>query len=261
MKFNKGSNQNDLKYPITSEQIENMEECNLISVRVGLHHNVTMPAALCNSDAIKESLKEVLQVREMVKKNKFPRQFMEKYYPEEWGEFPDEIPQLLANEGLSFDNPEGLADVVHMDTPLDLGQAMIRWLISEGAGPTDTDTRMFDFVEIVGQSLAGMSAEVADALETAFEIKYYYGVPRPEEVAGNNMTYYPEGCPNHPSFPAGHGAAAFASAKYFMDEWNLSEKTKKALFDAAYIWAMARTLAGVHYAVDNLTFACRKANH
>lgn len=257
--FRKGLDQNDFKYPLTMSQIKNMESCEVVSPRAGKRHGVQMPAALCNDSALRVSLEEVLEVREMVKNGKFPREFMEKYYPREWGEFPDEIPKLLENEGLSFEDPAGLADVVHMDTPLDLGEAMIRWLISEGAAPNNVTSLNYDFLTIVPKSLMEMSIEVYDKMEICFEVKYYFGVPRPEEVADDiSITHYDEGSPSHPSFPAGHGAAAFASCDYFIKNWKLNENTKKALFDSAYIWAMARTLAGVHYAVDNLTFASQK---
>lgn len=256
--FNKGADQNDLVYPITKKQISSLEECNLVSVRVGDHWGIPMPAALCNDASMEIAKNEVLEVREMVEKDVFPREFMEKYYPRDWGEFPKEIPQLLSDEGLSFDEPKGLANVVHMDTPLDLGEAMIRWLISQGAAPKDADSVTYDFLNIVPRSLAKMSAQVNAKMEKCFQVKYYYGIPRPEELVGTNITAYPEGCPNHPSFPAGHGAAAFASSDYFLMEWKLNEVSKKALFDSAYIWAMARTLAGVHYAVDNLPYASRK---
>lgn len=257
--FQKGAAPNKLEYPVTREQVRGLKKCSLASPRHGKSHGVPMPAALCNEYTRADALKEVIEVRQSIKDGKFPRAFMEKYYPEDWGKFPADIPALLEAEGLSFDEPVGLADVVHMDNPLDLGGAMLTWLINQGAKPKGESERYHDFLMFVPGAMSEMAGDVDTALGVAFDIKYYYGVPRPEEVAGENITHYDEGCPTHPSFPAGHGAAAFASAVFFLREWVLTDEQKKALFDAAYIWSMARTFAGVHYAVDNVVFAPRRA--
>jgi len=256
--FQKGAGKNKLTYPLDAKQIRDLQKCKIVSPRVGKHHGIVMPAALCNDASRKEALAEVMAVREQVKAGEFPRAFMEKYYPDDWGTFPKEIPALLAREGLSFDDPEGLADVVHMDNPVDLGAAMLGWVLGK---INDNQWDSFPFLDLVPGAMAGMARDVHSALVKAFDVKYYYGIARPEEVGdGPGMTHYDEGSPAHPSFPAGHGAAAFASAVYFLREVpTLSDADKKALFDAAYIWAMARTFAGVHYAVDNLTFAPRRA--
>ena len=260
MRFSKGAGENKLSFPLDAAQIRALSPCSLVSPRIGKSHGITMPPALCNDAGRADALREVEKVREDVKGKTFPMWFMRKYYPDDWGSFPEEIPALLADEGLHFSRPEGLADVVHMDNPVDLGRAMLRWLINQGATPKGASTISYDFLGAVPESMAGMAREVDNALAKAFEVKYYYGLPRPEEVHGSkDITHYDEGSPSHPTFPAGHGAAAFASAIYFLEEWALTDEQKKALFDAAYIWSMARTFAGVHFAVDNLTFAPRRS--
>ena len=57
---------------------------------------------------------------------------------------------------------------------------------------------------------------------------------------------------NHPSYPAGHGSAAGATGKFFFDYCNLSATDRIEIRSACYLWAMFRTFAGVHFAVDNL---------
>lgn len=265
--FQKGAGENKLTYPLDHAQLRAMEPCGLVSPRVGKHHGIPMPAALCNASARSEALREVMRVREDVTGGVFPMWFMRKYYPEDWGAFPDTIPAPLAMAHtvfalpapLSYDDPAGLANVVHMDHTHDLARVMLDWLIDEGARPNGFDGPGFDFLAIVPEQHARVSELIEGAMERAFDVKYYYGVPRPEEVAGENMTAYDEGAPSHPSFPAGHGAAAFATARYFLREWVLTDDQAKAVFAAAYVWSMARTFAGVHYAVDNLPFAPRRS--
>ena len=271
-RFQKGAGENVLSYPLDRAQINALEPCDIISPRAGKHHGVTMPPALCNEAGRADALREVLKVREDVRGGVFPMWFMRKYYPDDWGTFPEALPAPLANAHvkfnlpgpLSFDDPFGLARVVHMDNPIDLGSLILGWLIDMGAKPKDAAGVGFDFLSIVPEAMADLAKDVNDALETAFDIKYFYGLPRPEEVAGENMTQYAEGSPAHPTFPAGHGFAAFASIMRFLRDWRLDgeplpDDVKKSLFDAAFVWSMARTFAGVHFGVDNLTSAPRRS--
>ena len=278
-RFQKGAGENVLTYPLDHSQIKALKPCGLVSPRIGKHHGIPMPPALCNEAGRANALREVLKVREDVKAGTFPMWFMRKYYPDDWGTFPESIPAPLARAHLtfnlpaplSFDDPAGLASVVHMDNPLDLARVMMGWMIDEGVPAPDADNRIgFDFINTAGSPWVNIARAVEDALETAFEVKYYYGLPRPEEVAGEKITAYPEGCPNHPTFPAGHGAVAFAILKEFL-KWiknalargkisaEKSAALAKTAFDAAYTWAQARAFAGVHFPDDNLPFAPRRS--
>lgn len=113
-----------------------------------------------------------------------------------------------------------------------------------------------------------------------FAAKYYVGYPRPEEVAykihigeldaGNGVpqdlvdcmrnnftlgdatdfTAYPEGSPQHPSWPAMHSAAS--SASFWLEivaDLTQQQRCQARLLD--YAVATARTVAGVHYRWDN----------
>lgn len=258
--FAKGAGKVKPVAPMTQAQLLKLGKHNMISVRPGKAHGVSMPAALCNSASRQIALQEVLDVRTLTTNETFARTFMESYFPEVWGEFPKQIPAALAAEGLSFEKPTGLANVVHMDLPTALGDAMLRWLISEGATPKkyNEKSKGFDFTAYVPDAIAGYSKAAAQGLDKAFDVKYWFLLPRPEEIdgsGGKEMTFYPEGSPNHPTFPAGHGFAAFAILRWFLKNWNVTWEQAKALFACAFIWAMARTLAGVHFAVDNLVHA------
>jgi len=280
-KFAKGAAEQGLEFPVSNAYARGFRRApsRLVSVREGKDHGVRLPADLCNDAALKASAGEIAEVRKEVVAGTFPRWFMEKYYPGDWGTFPEEIPEPLARAHetfnlaapLSFDDPAGLARVVHMDNPTDLARILMDWLIDIGCRPKGSATDHFDFIETAVDSWMPVSLNRSRAAKEAFEMKYFFGVPRPEEVLGENITAYPEGAPNHPSFPAGHGAIAFADGLTFLDEWALYERTgetvtekplpdrvKQVVFDTCYIWAMARSLAGVHHAVDNLVFAFRR---
>lgn len=267
IQFSKGMGENALTAPVDRAQIRSVKESGFVSLRVGDSHGIPLDDDLCNPTRLQEALDEILEVREMVERDEFPRAFMGRYYPGDWGEFPDEIPAPLAHASevfhldapLSFDDPKGLAQVVRMDHPIDFGRVLIDWLLDNGAKPKIRATGHFDFVEVVAGSMSKLMGRVYHGLNEVFEVKWEHMVARPEEVAGKNITAYPEGCPGHPSYPAGHGRAAFDTIGYFFDEWDMSDEQKKAIFDAAYVWAMSRSLAGVHYGVDNVAYVPRRS--
>ena len=256
--FQKGAGNNTITYPITQEQIDNLDNCRLVNPIVG----TTEYKIPKDFDEIQSSF-EILKVVQEVKKGIFPRWFMEKYYPfkEEFGEFPEEIPTPLANEGLSFEDPVGLAMSVHMDFPTDMGRAIIRWLLSEGYNVKAWTPKYVNFLESVPFLEEQLSDATKRALVDAFKGKYATGVRRPEEVLeeitgvpGPLFTLYPEGSPCHPSgLFAGHGAASAASGKSIIKEFEeLPNHILKQVLDTCYIWAMSRSLAGVHHWQDNV---------
>ena len=273
-RFAKGAGDVKPVSPLTSSNISALGAHGMVSLVPGKSHGLCMPAALCNDAARATALKEVLKVREDVKAGAMPRWLMRKYYPDEWGDFPETIPEPLARAHekfnlpapLSFNDPAGLADVVHMDNPIDLGLILHRWLLDQGAISKDADEEGYDFLANVTDAMEDMGRAGARAARKAFEAKCWFMLPRPEEVHGSkDITAYDEGSPAHSTYPAGHGAIAFGEARYLMKSFVLvGEDGKriplpmyilKPLFDSAYIWAMARTMAGVHFAVDNTPFA------
>ena len=109
-----------------------------------------------------------------------------------------------------------------------------------------------------------------------FGMKYYVGRMRPEEVAWKihtgeieapedvvetianfqltnmtSFTAYPEGCPQHPSWPAMHSAASSASL-WLPVVMNLTEAQVCEVKRLDYAISYARTVAGVHYPDDNI---------
>lgn len=259
IKFSKGA-ESELTFPLTSLPM-NTGNSRLASPRVGINHGITCPI---NSENIEELFWEVMDARTQVSKGCFPHEFMEKYYPAMWGNYETTIPEPLHIERLSLSRPDGLANVVHMDSPVDVGLAMMTWVLRQGIKPKSLLTGHLDFLNAIPDMIAIMGVNVKSALDKAFDVKYYYGIARPEEVYASmskldnseTMTAYPEGCPTHPSYPAGHGAAAAGCAATIIGHYNMTPEQEKVIKDTAYHWAMYRTLAGVHYGIDNVAGLC-----
>lgn len=261
LRFTKGENPNHLSYPFTEDQLTQLQTCRLVNPKVGKNHGLKIPEEF---DIIK-STNEIVQVRLEVEKGKFPMWFMEKYYPfkSEFGkyEFPKEIASI---ENLTFDNPQGLADVVHMDSPSDMPRAALKWLthpdFMQKQNVKGWTKNYINFLETIPNVEEQITDGIKRSLIKAFEMKYYFGLPRPEEVwshinklDGKLLTAYPEGCPNHPSFPAGHASAAAGGLVSLIKEFpNLTDYQVKKLIDMGYSWAMFRSFAGVHHAIDNI---------
>ena len=259
--FNKGMGDNECVYPFTEEQIKNLKKCRLVNPKVGDNHGLIIPK---DFDILKAT-NEVIQVRLDVERGIFPMWFMQKYYPfrEKFGEyeFPKEI---LGIEGLSIDDPRSLANVVHMDSPNDMPKTCLTWLTNpmyeQGVNVKSWTPNYINFLETIPYVEEQIADGVKRALIKAFEVKYFFGLIRPENVweeisgfDGKKLTAYPEGCPNHSSFVAGHASAAAGGVSSLMNQMkNLKDCQEKKLIDTAYSWAMFRTLAGVHFHIDNI---------
>lgn len=249
--FNKWTDQK-LEFPLTEEALENLNPCRLVNPTVWKYNGLKIPEDF----NLEESTEEILEVREMVKAGIFPREFMEKYYPFKW-EFPSIIPKPLMAEALHLQNPEWLANIVHMDLPSQAPSAILRYLLQSWANVKDWTPNYINFLESVPYVQENMTDGIKLWLNKAFEAKYYFWLQRPEEIAKQwkFMTAYPEWCPNHPSFPAGHWAAvAWWSRRVIESFEKLTDEQLKQVLDTVYIWAMARSLAWVHHAIDNVAW-------
>lgn len=182
----------------------------------------------------------------------WPVEYAEKYG---LGDGPAE-PLLAANVADSY----AIATLVHMDHPTDLYQILVNWLIQVGAERKD-GKHYIPFVEHFVGDIADLGEDLYQCLSVAFQHKYYFGQQRPEEFAGWNMTLYPEGCPTHPSYPAGHGTVAGRTARILVEKYNMTDAQKQTIILASRQFAHGRTWAGVHYAVDNDAGWQLGANH
>lgn len=248
--FKKWANGNNITFPFTQATLDLLKDSNLVNPRVWNPRGLKIPDGF----DIKEACMEIAFVRMQVLRGEFPYEFMKKYYPFEW-EFPDEIPEPLSNEKLFFSRPDGLANVVHMDKPHDVADSCQEWLLTQGTPVKTNKPNYINFLEKLPSVHENVAQSVDSALSDAFDAKYFFGIQRPEEeLFGLTLTHYPEGCPNHPSYPAWHGAAAAWGIKSLIDQFEVDEYELKVLLDTAYVWAMARSLAWVHYWIDNVAW-------
>lgn len=222
----------------------------IVSPCVGYHHNYPEPSRPGTVEHTKQLL-EVVKVRMEVSAGIWPAWFFEEY-----GIDPM-IPEPLKMEGLSEDNPSSAAMAVHMDDPMDLGKAIRAWAQKENiplkVQPTHKGKQ---FRARIVDVLPTLATYVSEALKKAFDIKYFYGQARPEEVLNIDPAVFcerPDGSPGHPSYPAGHAAAAHATQMWFQDTYKATCKQIKVVETACKHWAMYRTLLGVHFSEDNLT--------
>jgi len=265
-------------YPIDQPQINTIGRMarqgvtnGLVSLRVGKSHGTHMPAVLNNEEGLKTALDEILEVRKLVEAGQYATEFMQRYWPAAYGPMPTHFPKPLAgthrvfaiDEDLSFDNPRGCAAIVEMDRPGDLYRIVAPWMMSQGFVPKTADPHSFDFVDITSKDAVVAAQSRNAALERAFEIKFYRGVIRPEELYGSNMTAYDDGCPGHCESYAGHAAFSAATGFHFATNWfeydrttdkftKLPPKVLLELFWACFSFAMWRSFAGVHYGVSNV---------
>lgn len=249
----KGLNGNNISYPITQEQINGLKNSNLVNPKVGKNHGLKIPDDF-NQE---ESAKEILKVRMEVQKGIFPWWFMEKYWPYNF-DMPDYWPKAFAINQLSFDDPQGCANIVHMDDPLDLPLSQKSCLTNPKFGGSANikkghTTKYKQFLETVvdvNETITDFQKRYAHKV---FEVKSYFGLGRPEEVIselGALMTAYDEGCPCHGSIGQGHEALAQAGFKALNHELALSENQVMNGLYECYLWGQFRCLAGVHYGID-----------
>lgn len=244
--FEKGMGENVCTYPLTYKQIKNLKPCRIVSPRNGYHFGVKIP----DSFNVLEAAKEIEKIKKEVDLDIYPQWFMDKYYPYE-GECPKDLTGPLRLEGLSKHNPKALADVVHMDYPTDLGKAMVTWLLKKGYNVKNKDHRYVNFLQSIPYMEEKLTNSIKLELEKSFRVKYYYGIARPEEILGYNVTSYPEGCPNHPATGQGHFSAAIGNVYAILQEFELLPKqVVKELLDTAYLWGQFRCLSRVHYGID-----------
>jgi hypothetical protein len=237
-----------LPRPLTAADIP--EQSQLVSPREGKHHGFA-PPHYPGSPEFDAQLKEVTDVRDQVCRGLWPTGFLTTDNPSGLGGRP---PTLIA-DALGFqdnghpDNPRIAAMSVSMDRPLDLGIE----LYSALSQLESADAKYIDFVSGFNRFSVELAVKVHAALETVFDVKYFYMLERPETVLGVAGTVFCEdeiGAPGHPAYGAGHAAAAAASAKV-ITEWFPQDKYRNNILDAAWQFGMWRTLLGVHYRQDN----------
>ena len=250
--FEKGMGDNECTYPLTQEQLDKLKPCRLESPMVGESFGLKIP----DNFSIDDASEEIQRVRLEVEKGIYPQWFMEKHWPYKF-QIPTHMPEALKEEGLSFNDPARLANIVHMDLPTLMPHAVLRWLLSEGANVKAWTPSHVNFVETIPDVIENIADGVKRALYKIFKIKYYFGLPRYEEVMerqtginGALFTAYEKGSPSHPSFGQGHEAAAVGATRELIKSFDLTNEQIEEILYITYLWGQFRCLAGVHYGVD-----------
>lgn len=245
-----------LTYPVTEINFPPSQGSKLVNPCFGKSHDLTRPT-FPGDEGFEEELAETVAVRNAVLRGEMPEWFFDRYGIETELVQPIRVEAQFGADLLGVSLAEGLADLVRMDSPTDLGRILIRFLASNGAKiKTDLDGHV-PFIETHSQTLDILGTYVHRALRAAFEAKYYFGRPRPGAVIRSrepnireDFSQYP--WPNHPAYPAGHGAAAGATIAALEQTFDLTPGELTLVIQAAAQFAMGRTHAGMHYANDNI---------
>lgn len=235
------------KYPVTD--MKDLKPSRLVNPRVGKHHWWKMP-----DDFDKDAATILVgTVSYDVKNWDNPIQLLKDYYPFPWEFDYEEVTWPLLLKWLSFKDPQGLANVVHMDNPMDMPMACLKWLLEvEKANVKDWNPDYINFIESVPYVNLKIAEHQLESINKIFDMKYYNWWRRPEQrMFGPCMTAYKEWCPNHPKDPAWHAWFA-AAVVVLIDLFTLTDRQKKILLDTAYMWAMFRTYSWVHDPEDNI---------
>lgn len=177
------------------------------------------------------------------------------------------------------------AMLVRDDYPLHILVSLAEFLLKRGAKfrkiLPDVGFQRFTDSMVLSSHVIGWAVHTVSP--NAFACKWKHGRARPEEVIHgwlngdfpnidpniekqlnmfinnkdeikndqNKFTLYSEGCPNHPSYPAMHGAAAGAGL-LFPILFDLTLEEEEEVRRTVLNIAMFRNVAGVHYESDSL---------
>jgi len=237
--FQKG-HLNEVEYPLSSLPLVS-DGAEMVMLGENLYEAPapTMPG----DDGFQAELDEVMRVRNDVLNGVWPTWFFQDHG------MSATPPSTFKQVGVHVGDPEAAAGLVHMDDPMDLGVLMRNYLLGLIQRPEGQHGM---FLENIPGFNAKLATAVNDALLAAAETKQFFGRPRPEEMLCFNMTHYPEGCPKHPAYPAGHGAAAGATFAVLESHFaaHLSSNLLEYVRDACLQFSIYRVLAGVHFADD-----------
>lgn len=248
IRFNKGSKQT-LRWPMKT--VPNGPDKLASPVRGNKLLAASVPVPLHPEDkGFNEQLYEVLRIRDDVMAGEWPAWALEQ------NDIDPEPPDFLLR---AFSMPESevplgiqAAEMVHMDKPTDLGMAMLDQIHRWDCPVKGVNDKHVRFMEGVVDVISDLGSSIAKGLAETWGIKWYYGRARPEEVVGYNCTEYEEGCPTHPSYPAGHGRAAKETLECMRRRFKLETWQERELETGAKHFATYRSFAGVHYLDDNL---------
>lgn len=248
--FQKGNSGDPLVFPLTSIPIDDGNS-RLVNPKVGTNDYDLVEPTYPGEEGFEDELFEVLRVRHDVGRGVWPAWFFQRYGVDATPT-PVILPHVTDDDGMI--DPELAAGLVEMDEPTKLADELIEALREAGAEPVASNEDHVDFQSTHVEIHEHVGAVISEAAEAFFGAKSWFGRPRPEEVLGFNCTSYENGCPCHGAYPAGHGTFAGAIAAILIAYYGLEPGSAlwNLVIQTAAQWAMFRTLAGVHYADDNI---------
>lgn len=195
------------------------------------------------------AVEELIRCREDVKAGRWPSEYLE-------ARGLNPIPHsVLWEAGVDMSDPNTAAQLVRMDRPMDLWLAVADYLMSEGYTQLkDPPLHGHDFLTAHVTGPALFAANLHVAMKKAWDEKYYWGGVRPETCLGLGaaFTAYEEGCPPHPSYPAGHGTVAGTVYRVAHDVFDLRPDVSREVREITKHFALYRDFAGVHFHFDSM---------
>lgn len=194
--FQKGAGDYTLTYPCRYDEVP--QNIGIVNPCDGMKHGVPGPLPV-NSDEYKEEADALVRLAMDVERNIWPEWYLD------YCGVDTRLSPILKAVGLSESHPKGCADAVQMDQPAELWMAIVNYISAEGIA-VSPNKKGIRFLDQYVNPMKPFGDNLEEAMIKAFEVKYYYGQARPEEYFNSaNFAHYPEGCPPHPAFPAGHG--------------------------------------------------------
>lgn len=249
----KGAGENQLTFPLTQAQIDNLSPCMLANPKVGKKNGFELPALYRDEASMYDMAMEVLNAVTLASRAQpvFDVAGFAKYWPSAWGVFDSSQIEAFRVKRMLNAKPVTLAENVEMDQATEFLNVMHKWVIDRGY---KLKTHNLPYIDFLGHEF-DVSGHIAEsnriAMHKCFEVKSYYGVARPETVLGYQFTLYTNGAPTHGECVSGHTTAAVNSAVELIKLFDLDEAGKIMLLRMAWHVANSRTIAGVHYYMTN----------
>ena len=241
--FQKGSAE-PVDYPCIYSEVPWSTQ--MVNVCDGIRHGVPEPHCI-HSDEYREEAEALVRLAMDVERGIWPE-----WYLDFCGIDTRLSPILKDFAGLDEMDPKGCADIVRMDHPAELWMALTQYTVTEGIAVAP-QYKGIRFLERAVDPLTEYSEMLSPAMHRAFEVKYYFGFARPEEYFESpNFSHYPEGCPAHPSYIAGHGTAGGVANAAFQRVFTEAQREHlDAVETATKQFAHFRDFARVHTRQDS----------
>jgi len=204
-------------------------------------------------------LMEAVEVRRQVQSGVWPAEFMASQgLAEKQEDVPCWLNQIILKE--MAENRRGYytsaaAWLVAMDHPFDLAKAILDYYKPECVNP-ECEAPFGNFVGDKKET-ALVNVMVSEALAHVFRVKYFHMEARPVEKLkffnvdfSSDIEQYPH--PNHPAYPAGHGAAAGATFKALNRIYKFNDKQLKEIEEGCKAFAAFRTFSFMHVKSENV---------